>query len=245
VPVTVVTVTGYLAAWLRGWPPARLRRAAASLSVTAVYLLVAAVRQRGARAAALAPARDWAHGWHHLDGIGVARAFLLVAPLAAPAGLALAAALWAWRIYAITAGIGGWMASAPVTFDSRQWKRQVRAAIGRVAATGGVPLLASGGRIPVGGTIRAVGHRWRPVFTIPDTACARHTVIVGATGSGKTNLMIRLWAGWFTAALDAHVARRGDRPLLIVLDCKGGPDARSKANRTRRLLYPPGRDLAR
>jgi hypothetical protein len=30
------------------------------------------------------------------------------------------------------------------------------------------------------------------------------------------------------------------RPLLIVLDCKGGPDARAKANRTRRLLHGTG-----
>ena len=49
------------------------------------------------------------------------------------------------------------MASAPVTFDARQWRRQVRAAQGRTAAPGSVPLLARGGRIPVGGTIRAVG----------------------------------------------------------------------------------------
>ena len=48
--------------------------------------------------------------------------------------------------------------------------------------------------------------------------------------------MMRLWAGWFTAALDAAAAGSGQRPLLIVLDCKGGPDARTKANRTCRLL---------
>jgi GTPase SAR1 family protein len=65
-------------------------------------------------------------------------------------------------------------------------------------------------------------------------------VIIGSTGSGKTNLMIRLWAGWFTAALDAARTGRGNRPLLIVLDCKGGPDARRKAARTRRLLYGAG-----
>ena len=60
--------------------------------------------------------------------------------------------------------------------------------------------------------------------------------------------MIRLWAGWFTATLQASRAGRGDRPLLVVLDCKGGRDARRKADRTRRLLYgagrPPGRRLA-
>ena len=40
--------------------------------------------------------------------------------------------------------------------------------------------------------------------------------------------MIRLWAGWFTATLDAAYAGKGPLPQLIVLDCKGGPDARAK-----------------
>ena len=132
------------------------------------------------------------------------------------------------------------MASAPITFDARQWRRQVRTARGLTAAPGAVPLLARRGRIPVGGTIRAVGHRWHPVFAIPAAACARHMVIVGATGVGKTNLMMRLWAGWFTATLAAARAGKGHRPLLVVLDCKGGRDARIKAARTRRLLYGAG-----
>ena len=166
--------------------------------------------------------------------------FVLVSPVAVPAGLALAAGLWSWRNYAISAGIGGRIASAPVTFDNRQWRRQVSAAIGRTAAPGNVPLLTRKGTIPVGGTIRTVGCPWQPVLTLPATACTRHMVIVGATGSGKTNLMIRLWAGWFTAALDAHYSGKGPRPLLIALDCKGGRDARRKADRTRRLLYGAG-----
>jgi len=240
-PVTLVMGLGYAAAWLRGWPPARLgRAAAATLPVTAVWLLTLAVRIYGGQATALAPARDWEHGWSHLTVPGLTRTFLLLAPTAIPAGLGLAALAWAWRIYAITTGLGGWMASAPITFDARQWKRQVRTARGRIAAPGAVPLLGSGGRIPVGGTIRAIGHRWRPVFTVPFAACARHMVIVGSTGSGKTNLMIRLWAGWFTAALAAARTGHGPRPLLVVLDCKGGPDSRVKANRTRRLLYGAG-----
>jgi hypothetical protein len=52
--------------------------------------------------------------------------------------------------------------------------------------------------------------------------------------------MIRLWAGWFTATLEQARAGRGNRPLLVVLDCKGGRDARRKADRTRRLLYGAG-----
>ena len=70
-----------------------------------------------------------------------------MAPAAIPAGLVLAALAWAWRIYALTTGIGGWLASAPITFDARQWRRQVRAAKGRTAAPGAVPLLSRGGRI--------------------------------------------------------------------------------------------------
>ncbi len=92
----------------------------------------------------------------------------------------------------------------------------------------------------MGATIRAVGHRWRPVLTVPYAAMGRHQVIVGSSGSGKTNLMMRTWAGWYAAALAAHYRHGAPRPLLIVLDCKGGPDARVKAARTRRLLHAAG-----
>ncbi len=246
-PATLVTVSGYLAAWLRGWPPVRLYRTAVwALLVTGLWLAGIGVLAPGWRSPAQVTGRawtswiPWARGWHHLAVAGLVRTFALTAPVAVPAGLALAGLVWAWRIYAITAGLGGIMASAPIAFDARQWKRQVRTAGGLTAAPGAVPLLARGGKIPVGGTIRAIGHRWHPVFTIPSTACARHMVIVGSTGSGKTNLMIRLWAGWFTAALDTARSGRGHRPLLVVLDCKGGRDARVKADRTRRLLYGAG-----
>jgi hypothetical protein len=93
--------------------------------------------------------------------------FVLVCPVAVPAGLILAAGLWSWRNYALAAGIGGRLASAPVTFDNRQWKRQVAAAKGRTQAPGSVPLLTRRGTIPVGGTIRAVGCPWKPVFAVP------------------------------------------------------------------------------
>jgi len=240
-PLTLVAAAGYVTAWLQGWPPVRLFRAAAwSLPATAVWLAGLALRGSAWQSAAVAPGHAWTRRWGYLAIPGLARTFVLVAPVAVPAGLAVAGVVWAWRIYAITTGLGGITASAPIIFDARQWRHQVRAARDRNAAPGAAPLLASGGKIPVGGTIRAIGHRWHPVFTIPAAACARHMVVVGSTGSGKTNLMIRLWAGWFTAALSAARAGRGQRPLLIVLDCKGGRDARTKANRTRRLLYGAG-----
>ncbi len=239
-PLTLTAAAGYGAAWLRGWPPARLWRAAAwSLAMTAVYLLAAAVAHGTWQAVALAPVRDWRLSWHQAANGNLAAAFLVTVPVAVPAGLALAGVAWAWRIYAITTGLAGLTASAPMVFDARQWRRQARAAAARLAAPGAVPLYASGDRIPVGAVIRAVGRRWRPVLAVPFTALARHMVIVGATGAGKTNLMMRLWAGWFTAALRA-TASGGRRPLLVVMDCKGGPDARAKAARARRLLYGAG-----
>jgi len=240
-PLTLVTLAGYAAAWWRGWPPVRLLRAAGwSLLLPAAWLAAAAVRGLQLGAAALSQELGAAPGWPHPAAQAVARTFALLAPATIPGGLALAAAVWAWRNYAITAGLGGITASAPITFDRRQWRRQVRTATGLTQAPGAVPLLAGKAKIPVGGTIRAVGHRYHPVFTLPATACARHMVIVGATGSGKTNLMIRLWAGWFTATLEQARAGRQKRPLLIVLDCKGGRDARQKADRTRRLLHGAG-----
>jgi hypothetical protein len=239
-PVTMVAGAGYLAAWLRGWPPVRLYRAAAwALPVTAAWLAYLEARVPGFLAAR-DPGRTWAGGWDQLTIAHLAGVFAALAPVTLPAGLALAGMVWAWRNYAVTAGLAGVMASASITFDARQWNRQVRTALGLTRAPGAVPLLTRGNRIPVGGTIRAIGHPWHPVFTLDAGACTRHMVIVGSTGSGKTNLMIRLWAGWFTATLAAWRAGKGGRPLLVVLDCKGGRDARVKADRTRRLLYGAG-----
>ena len=241
-PLTLVTAAGYAAAWWRGWPTVRLRRAAYwALPGTAVWALAQAAHERAWRAAALTSGRAWEHSWPpHPAAPAMARTFVLLAPVTVPAGLALAGLAWAWRNYAITTGLGGITASAPIKFDARQWRRQVRTAKALTEAPGAVPLLARGGKIPVGGTIRAIGHRWDPVFVLPAAALTRHTVIVGATGSGKTNLMIRLWAGWFAATLRAAGTGRGNPPLLVVLDCKGGRDARRKADRTRRLLYGAG-----
>ena len=66
------------------------------------------------------------------------------------------------------------------------------------------------------------------LFSVPAAACARHMVIIGASGSGKTNLMMRLWAGWYTAALDAYWAGKGDRPLLIERGPLQAPQGRSR-----------------
>jgi hypothetical protein len=228
-PVTITAGLGFLAAWLRGWPPSRLlRAAAASLVITAAWLAAHAITGQPLTGYIAAVWRDLAAG-----RLGVA--FVLSAPLAVPAGLAVGAGLWGWRIYAVQTGLAGQTATAMVTFDARQWRRAARAAAGRVAVPGAVPLADSRGRVITGAVIRTVGHRWRPMLALPWQVFGRHQVIIGASGTGKTNLMIRTWAGWYDGA-----ARAGARPLLVVLDCKGGPDARVKAQRTRRLLHAAG-----
>jgi hypothetical protein len=240
-PVTGVAAVGFAGAWLRGWPPARLWRAAAwSLPMTGVYLASRALHATTWRAFALAPVRDWDTAWHQVSGGHVLTAFVLCAPVAIPAGLAAAGGLWAWRIYAIENGLSGRTATAPVVFDARQWHRQSRTARARITAPGTFPLAGRDGRIVMGATIRAVGHRWHPVTAVPYAAMGRHQVVIGTSGSGKTNLMMRSWAGWYAAALRAHYTQGTPRPLLIVLDCKGGPDSRVKAERTRRLLHGVG-----
>jgi hypothetical protein len=239
-PVTSIAAVAVAGAWLRGWPPARLYRAAIrSAPMTGIYLIAVAIGSDGWQPVVLAPVRDWRRGTGLLWHGRVLQAVLVTAPVGVPAGLAVAGAVWARRIWAINAGLAGRSAFAPAAFDARQWRRQVAAARGALAAPGLVPLATSSDTVPVGPVIRAVGRRWTPVLAVPAASFTRHVVIVGASGSGKTNLMMRLWAGWYACALAA--ARRGrPRPLLAALDCKGGPDARTKADRTRRLLHGVG-----
>jgi hypothetical protein len=184
-PVTVVAAVGLAGAWLRGWPPTRLRRAACwSLPMTGVYLAGRALQARTWQALALAPVRDWQTAWHQLAAGRVVTAFALCAPVAVPAGLFAAAGLWAWRIYAIENGLAGKTATAPVVFDARQWRRASRAARARVTAPGTFPLADGRGRVVMGATIRAVGHRWQPVTTVPYQAMSRHQVIIGTSSHG-------------------------------------------------------------
>jgi hypothetical protein len=57
---------------------------------------------------------------------------------------------------------------------------------------------------------------------------------------GKTTLLLRLWAGFMASALQRYSAGSGSLPLLVVLDCKGGGDARRIADRARRVLRAAG-----
>src|SRR5204863_6235962 len=96
------------------------------------------------------------------------------------------------------------------------------------------------GAVMAGAVIRVVGHPSSPLAAIPYQRLRSHQVVIGTTGTGKTTLLLRLWAGFLARGLQLHAAGAGQRPLLVVLDCKGGADSRRVADRARRVLRGAG-----
>jgi hypothetical protein len=240
-PVSLVAAFAVTLAWLRGWPPRRLYRAAlACLPMVAAWLAAVAVAARSPGQVAAAPYQAWLAAWHQLAAGVPALAATTIAPAAIPLGLAVGGLAWSRRIYAMETGTGGIFPTAPATFQARQWRRQVRTARARIAAPGSVPLLSRYGDVVAGAVIRAYGHPARDLARIPYQRLRSHQVIVGTTGTGKTTLLLRLWAGFLARGLQLHAVGEGRRPLLVVLDCKGGADSRRIADRVRRVLRDAG-----
>jgi hypothetical protein len=189
---------------------------------------------------AAAPWTAWLDMWHDLAAGRYGLAAVTIAPAAIPLGLLAGGLAWSWRIYSLETGSGGLSPGAPAAFDRRQWRHQVRSARARIAAPGAVPLLSRNGAIVAGAVIRAVGHASPPLAVIPYQRLRSHQVIIGTTGTGKTTLLLRLWAGFLARGLQRHAAGAGHRPLVVVLDCKGGADSRRVADRARRVLREAG-----
>ena len=97
-PVTVIALAAAGAGWLRGWPPARLYRAAAwSLPMTLIYLVAVALQSHRWQALVLSPVTSWQDASALLVRARIAQAVLLIVPWAVPAGLAAGGTAWAWR----------------------------------------------------------------------------------------------------------------------------------------------------
>ena len=240
-PATVVAAYAYVMAWLLGWPPGRLYRAAAWCApMVGVFLAAQALRTGQWGATWRQPFWAWRQMWR-LEASGSAWAGLVTAaPFAIPAGLLVGGLAWSYRVFAMESGTGGLTANSPITFDLRQWRHQVRTARARIAAPGAVPLIGRGGDIVAGAVIRTVQHPARAVARVPYPRLRSHQVVIGTTGTGKTTLLLRLWAGFVAAAWQRFAAGSGRRPLLVILDCKGGADSRRVADRVRRVLRSAG-----
>src|SRR5580692_6768263 len=240
-PVSLVAALAVTLAWRGGWPPRRLYRAAlACLPMVAVWLVAVAVTSRSAWQAAAAPYHAWLSSWHQLGEGSAALAATTIAPAAIPLGLAIGGLAWSRRTYAMETGTGGIFPTSPAAFQARQWRHQVRTARARTAAPGSVPLVSRRGAIVAGAVIRAAGHPAAGLARIPYQRLRSHQVVIGTTGTGKTTLLLRLWAGFLARGLQLHAAHAGRRPLLVVLDCKGGADSRRVADRVRRVLRGAG-----
>jgi hypothetical protein len=263
-PVTLAACAAFWYAWRRGHPPRRVfAGAACCLPMVAAWLGAVACWPDAPRAAhgagaghspvpagvgpgalwfrvAAAPYRAWAAMWPLLaHGHPVAAAVAVAAP-AVPLGIAAGGAAWAYRRFRMRTGAGGLTPESPAAFDARQWRHQVRTAQALIAAPGSLPLLSRSGHVVVGAAIRTVRHRAGRAAAIPYERLRAHQVVIGSTGTGKTTLLLRLWAGFMAAGLRRYAAGTGRRPLLVVLDCKGGASSRKVADRTRRVLRDAG-----
>jgi hypothetical protein len=240
-PVTIVAAGAFTIAWYQGMPPRRILIAAAWCAPMVMAWLAATGVISGWPAALALPSHAWLTFWHLARARRIWPAAAAAAPAAVPLGLLAGGLAWAYRIRAFQTGAGGFAPDSAVAFDRRQWRHQVRAAQASSMAPGAIPLIF--GRddlLAVGAVIRAVGHRSGRIAAIGYQRMRSHQVIVGTTGTGKTTLLLRLWAGFMAAGLRRHAAGLGDPPLLVVLDCKGGSDARRIADRTRRVLRQAG-----
>ena len=240
-PVTLAGAYAVTLAWFLGWPPRRLYRAAGyCLPMVVAWLAALAAAGRSWPQLLAAPWSAWLAMWHDLAAGRYGLAAVTVAPAAIPLGLLAGGLAWSWRIYSLETGSGGLSPSAPAAFDRRQWRHQVRTARARISAPGAVPLLRRDGSVVAGATIRAVRHRAQPLTTVPYPRLRSHQVVIGTTGTGKTTLLLRLWAGFIRRGMHLYGTGAGARPLLVVIDCKGGADSRRIAERARRVLRGAG-----
>jgi hypothetical protein len=231
-PVTLVAAIGVALAWRKGWQPDRLYRAAAwCLPMLAAWLTAVVIAGHSLASVAREPIAAVQRGDYLV-------AVILLIPVSAPVGLLAAGWAWSIRRASMAARSGGRSPATGVSFDLRQWRHQVRSARARVVRP--LPLLAANGDFVAGAVIRAVGHPHRALATLPASRLRAHQIILGGTGTGKTTLMIRLWAAFMVTELRRHAAGEAGAPLLVILDCKGGADARRIAARCRRVLRQSG-----
>jgi hypothetical protein len=264
-PVTLVAAGAFWYGWWRGAPPRRVYLAALwCLPMAGAWLVAVAVWPVRAVAAStrtaypagagpgswwfravVAPYRAWDAMWRLVEHGHPLAGAVAAAPPAIPLGLVAGGACWAYRRFRMRSGAGGLTPESPGAFDARQWRHQVRAAQALIAAPGSLPLLSRRGHVVAGATIRSVGHRSGRAAAIPYERLRAHQVVIGSTGTGKTTLLLRLWAGFMAAGLRRYAAgpdhkNGAGRPLLVVLDCKGGASSRKVADRTRRVLRDAG-----
>ncbi|MGV9676370.1 AAA family ATPase [Nocardia sp. NPDC003482] len=234
---------------LLGWKPARLRN----------WLFASVLAMPGAAALwawdVLTPVRDFAEAAHEfVTGQFVAGLFGM-APMLIPAAWVTATLIHTrWRVQLATVG-----ARNPVRTERALWvqaQREQRAAA-RLSrrrlpyTTGGLsPELVIGrlavetDQAPPKSMTRMLLGRTETRLILPWINVAEHMTSVASSGSGKTTLMLRVLVSWFVTTWTRHRQwwrrDRPGRPLVVVVDCNGGPESRKTAARMRKWFSALG-----
>jgi len=234
-PVTITAGVTLWVAWHRGWSPVRARwvvLGAWSLPLTSWVLGLHPGQM-------LTRAYDLSERWPS--------ALVTLLPLIVALGVTQGAVMWTVRWHRARHGEIATPRAAGM-WSHRQWQHGMRRARSEARRPGLNPPLTWGGDPVLGraATITEGAGRGSIVpadlrrLVVPYEAIRRHLLVVGEPGAGKTVLLIRLMWGWLQAAWRRHILGAAPRPLLILLDCKGGRDGRDTAERLRRAALGMG-----
>lgn len=224
-PTALVMIGACTWAYRAGWPWTRVRNLFVGSLVIPVMLAVLELDPRAPVRAFWAGVVAFHQGAY---GAGLAQ----VAVLTIPAGYFAAWLWWARLQRMYERGQGRSLEAGERHFD-RQRRARSRAA--RKNAQLPTPLTEGGdlvlgpltdqtGGMPGGLLSRAAArHPFRLV--IPSEATRRHLVIQADTGAGKTVTLRRIAAAVTEASWQRYAAGQCGRPLVVMVDCKGGPNA--------------------
>lgn len=224
-PAVVLAVTVWVSAWRQGWTPTRVRWLVLHAWTVPglVWLLGAGPVELSQDAYAMVEAGRTATAWVPL------------LPWMIPVGMTGGALLWArtwWRLK------GGEHRSPRQAAEAerRQWRHGMRRATKETRYPGLVPLTDRRADLVLGRV--AVAEDASAQFIPPDRrrmvipwdAIERGMVLIGEPGAGKTVMLQRVTRAWAEAAWIRHGRDEVNRPLVILVNCKGGTEGPEQAD---------------
>ncbi|MGY4100504.1 hypothetical protein ACW2Q0_13260 [Nocardia sp. R16R-3T] len=243
VTVLIGAVAILVPATMLGWKPQRLRN----------WLLASVLAMPGAAALwawdVFAPVRDFAQAATDFMAGQCVGGLLGMAPLLIPvAWLTATIAHTNRRVQLATVGLKSPARTERALWAQAQREQRAAARLSRRRlpfTTGGLnPELVIGrlavetDQAPPSSVLRQLVGRSETRLILPWINVAEHMTSVASSGSGKTTLMVRVLVSWFVTTWMRHRQwwrlDRPGRPLVIVVDCNGGPESRKVAARMRK-----------
>lgn len=171
---------------------------------------------------------------------------LLMSVLLVPASwLAATVAITDRRVKAATTGFGSPAVTERALYRQAQREQRAAARLSRYRlpfSTGGLNPHPVIGRLavehtqaPASSRMRALLGRNETRLVVPWIKMNEHGTGVASSGKGKSTLMNRALISWFVTGWQRHQqwwrTSRPGRPLVLVIDCNGGPDSRKAAGK--------------